>query len=185
MDIVTFGNLSHGDPFDAGQGIKSVLRNKGTQYPDTMMTRWRVNADVGKIDIERDKNPRLGLRRVKHPWIRIASQLLGEYRVYVVTRLPKQDFSITRKILVEFEPGRHPARLRGDGDDTFSRQFCGVTNRSRKMLRANGRDRGQPSGNKRQQVLECIAQSAEYDHAKTPLRDVLLKCEILVAGQKN
>ena len=50
------------------------------------------------------------------------------------------------------------------------------------LPRSDGRDRGQPSGNKRQQIFERITRSAEYDHAKTTLRNVLLKLEILVAG---
>src|SRR5712691_3853131 len=41
------------------------------------------------------------------------------------------------------------------------------------------------SSQKRQQVFERIARSAEYDHAKTPVRDVLLKLEILVAGHEH
>ena len=53
------------------------------------------------------------------------------------------------------------------------------------LPRSDGRDCGQASGNKRQQVFERIARSAEYDHAKTPVRDVLLKLEILVAGHEH
>ena len=53
------------------------------------------------------------------------------------------------------------------------------------LPRSDGRDRGQASGNKRQQVFERIARSAEYDHAKTSVRDVLLKLEILVAGHEH
>ena len=58
-------------------------------------------------------------------------------------------------------------------------KLCFNTNQ---LPRSDGRDRGQPSRNKRQQIFEGITRSAEYDHAKTPLRDVLLKLEILVAG---
>ncbi len=50
---------------------------------------------------------------------------------------------------------------------------------------SDGRDCGQARGNKRQQVFERIAGSAEYDYAKTPVRDVLLKLEILVAGHEH
>ena len=53
--------------------------------------------------------------------MRIASQVLGEHGMDVVTGLLKQDRGITRKILIEFESGRHPARLGGDRNDTFSR----------------------------------------------------------------
>lgn len=36
------------------------------QYPDAMVTRWKVNTDIGEIEIERDENPFLCLRCVKH-----------------------------------------------------------------------------------------------------------------------
>ena len=53
------------------------------------------------------------------------------------------------------------------------------------LPRLDGRDRGQAGRNKWQQVFERVAGSAEYDHAKTPVRDVLLKLEILVASHKH
>jgi hypothetical protein len=65
--------------------------------------------------------------------------------------------------------GRHMGRL------------CFNTNQS---PRSDGRDCDQASGIKRQRIFERITCSAEYDHAKTPLRDVLLKREILVAGHE-
>ena len=86
-----------------------------------MVTCWRVNADIGEIEVERDENPLLRLRCVKHSWIGGTSQLLSEHGMHVVTRLLKQNLSITRKVLVKFESGRHPACLGGDGNDTFSR----------------------------------------------------------------
>jgi len=102
------------------QRVLNTLR-VWAQYPDAMMIRWRVNEDIGEIEIERDENPLFRLRCVKHSWIGVTSQLLGKHGLHVVTRLPKQDLSITRKILVEFESSRHSARLGRDGNDTFSR----------------------------------------------------------------
>jgi len=85
-----------------------------------MVICWRINADIGEIEIKRDENSHLCLGCVKHSWIGITSQLLDEYGMNIVTGLLKQDLSITRKILVEFESSRHPLRLSGDGNDTFS-----------------------------------------------------------------
>jgi hypothetical protein len=86
-----------------------------------MVTCWRVNADIGEIEVERDENPLLRLRCVKHSWIGGTSQLLSKNGMHVVTRLPKQDLNITRKVLVKFESERHPAYLGGNRNDTFSR----------------------------------------------------------------
>ncbi len=91
------------------------------QHPDAMVTRWMVRADIGEIEVERDENPFLCLRCVKHLWIKGTSQLLGKNGMHVVTRLLKQDLSITRKILVKFESDRYPVCLGGGGNDTFSR----------------------------------------------------------------
>ena len=85
----------------------------GAQYPDAMVTCRRINADIGEIEIERNENSFLCLGCVKHSWIGMASQLFGQRGMHVVTRLPKEDLSITRKIFVEFEAGRHPALKRG------------------------------------------------------------------------
>jgi len=81
----------------------------------------RINTDIGKVEIERDENPFLSLSRAEHSWIGVPSQLLGQRGMHVVTGLLQQDRSITRKIFVELESGRHPTRLSGDGNDTFSR----------------------------------------------------------------
>jgi hypothetical protein len=61
----------------------------GTQYPDVMVICWRINADIGEIEIERDENSFLYLRCAKHVWIRIASQLFGKHGMNVVSRLLK------------------------------------------------------------------------------------------------
>jgi hypothetical protein len=34
---------------------------------------WRIKTDIGKIEIERDKDPFFCLRGVKYSWIRVAS----------------------------------------------------------------------------------------------------------------
>ena len=49
------------------------------------------------------------------------------------------------------------------------------------LPRSDGRDCGQTSWYTRQQIFERIARSAEYEHAKTPVRNVLLELDILVA----
>jgi hypothetical protein len=85
-----------------------------------MMTSWRINTDIGEIEIERDEHPFLSLRGTKHSWVGVPTQLLDEYGMNIVTGLLKQDRSITRKILIEFESSRHPLRLSRDGNDTFS-----------------------------------------------------------------
>ena len=85
-----------------------------------MVICWRIHADIGEIEIERDEHPFLSLRGTKHSWVGVPTQLLGEYGMNIVTGLLKQGLSITRKILVEFESSRHPLRLSGDGNDTFS-----------------------------------------------------------------
>jgi hypothetical protein len=46
-------------------------------------------------------------------------------------------------------------------------------------------DRGQHRWNERKQVFERAAVGAKYDNAEAPLRDVLLKLEVLVAGQEH
>lgn len=86
-----------------------------------MVTCWWVYADIREVEIERDENPLLFLRGAKHSWIGVASQLLSEHGMDIMTGLLKQDRSITGKILVEFESGRHPTRLGRDRNDTFSR----------------------------------------------------------------
>lgn len=92
-----------------------------TQDPYPMVTCWWVYADIREVEIERDENPLLFLRGAKHSWIGVASQLLSEHGMDIMTGLLKQDRSITGKILVEFESGRHPTRLGRDRNDTFSR----------------------------------------------------------------
>jgi hypothetical protein len=54
-----------------------------------MVICWRINADIGEIEIERDENSFLYLRCAKHVWIRIASQLFGKHGMNVVSRLLK------------------------------------------------------------------------------------------------
>ena len=91
------------------------------QHPDARVTCRRVGTDVGEIQIESNEDPILCLRGIKDSRIGVASQLLVEHRVHIVTSLAKQGFSITRQILVKFEPDRHPTRSGWDGNDAFSR----------------------------------------------------------------
>ncbi len=60
-----------------------------TQYPDSMVTCGGIDAEIGEIEIECDKNSLLCLGGAKHPWIWAPSQLLGKYGVDIVTGLPK------------------------------------------------------------------------------------------------
>ena len=80
-----------------------------------------INTDIGKIEVERDEDSFLCLRGTKHSWIRVPAQLFGKHSMDIVTGLLKQDRSITREILVEFESDRHPTRLSGNRNDTFPR----------------------------------------------------------------
>lgn len=100
-----------------------------------MVTCWWIYADIGEIEIERDKNPLLCLRGAKYSWIGGASQLLSKHGMDVMTGLLKQDLRIARKILVEFKSDEHPTRLSGDGNDTFSRQVRCIADRCGNMLR--------------------------------------------------
>ena len=99
------------------------------------MTRRRVDKDVGEIEIEGNKDPSLPLRSVKDSWIGVAAQLLVEDGMHIVTSLLKQGIRVTRKILVKFEPSRHPARSGRDGNDTLSRQVRGVADSCGNMFR--------------------------------------------------
>lgn len=68
-----------------------------------MVACWRINTDIGKVEIECDENSFLSLSRTEHSRIEVASQLLGEYRMDIMTGLLKQDRSVTRKILIKFD----------------------------------------------------------------------------------
>jgi transposase InsO family protein len=46
-------------------------------------------------------------------------------------------------------------------------------------------NRGQRRWNEGKQVFERVAAGAKYDNAQAPLRDVLLKLKVLVAGQET
>jgi len=54
-----------------------------------MVICWRINADIGEIEIKRDENSLLCLGCVKHSWIGITSQLLGEHGMHIVSHLLK------------------------------------------------------------------------------------------------
>jgi hypothetical protein len=70
--------------FDQSQSVFDVLGVRA-QYPDAFMTRRRIDADIGKIEIERYKNSSFSLRRVENARIRITSQLFDEQRLDIVT----------------------------------------------------------------------------------------------------
>lgn len=53
------------------------------------------------------------------------------------------------------------------------------------LSRLDGLDRGQRRWNDGKQVFERVAVGAKDDNAQAPLRDVLLKLEVLVAGQEH
>jgi len=54
-----------------------------------MVTGGGIDAEIGEIEIECDKNSLLCLGDAKHPWIWAPSQLLGKYGMDIVTGLPK------------------------------------------------------------------------------------------------
>jgi nitric oxide synthase oxygenase domain/subunit len=58
-----------------------------TQHPDAMVACWRINADIRETEIERDEDPFLCLRGIKHSWVRVPAQLLSKHGMDVVTRL--------------------------------------------------------------------------------------------------
>ena len=55
-----------------------------------MVACWRINTDIGKVEIECDENSFLILSRTEHSRIGVTAQLLGEYGMDVVTGLLKQ-----------------------------------------------------------------------------------------------
>lgn len=104
-----------------------------------MVTCGGIDAEIGEIEIERDKNSLLCLGEAKHPWIWAPAQLLGQYGVDIVIGLPKKDFSIARKVLVEFKSDGHPKGLSGYGNNTLSRQVRCIADRCGNMLRPKRR----------------------------------------------
>ena len=59
------------------------------QDPYPMVTCWWVYADIREVEIERDENPLLFLRGTEHTWIGVASQLLSEHGMDIMTGLLK------------------------------------------------------------------------------------------------
>jgi len=71
------------------------------------MTRWRVQPDVGEIEVESDEYSIFGPARVEDFGIRIASETLVDNSLHVVTGAAQQWLGVPREILVQLEPDRH------------------------------------------------------------------------------
>ena len=54
-----------------------------------MVTGGGIDAEIGEIENECDKNSLLCLGDAKHPWTWAPTQLLGKYGMDIVTGLPK------------------------------------------------------------------------------------------------
>jgi hypothetical protein len=72
------------------------------------MAGWRVEADIGEIEIERNQHSIFGLTRIKDLGIRIPSETFIKNRFYVMTGVAKQRSGILRKIFVQLEPDSRP-----------------------------------------------------------------------------
>lgn len=68
----------------------------------------RIGPNVGKIEIEGDKNSAFRLTGVEHSWIRVSSELLIHDGMHVMPEIPQQRDGIPRHVLIQLEPGSHP-----------------------------------------------------------------------------
>ena len=86
-----------------------------TQHPDTLVARWGVEADIGKVEIEGNEYSTLGQAGIKYLGICPAPETFFEHCLHIVAGTAKQYFSIARKILVQLEPNGHPLGYAGMG----------------------------------------------------------------------
>ena len=82
------GRLHADEGQSAPQDEKRVLDalSLRSKYPDAAMTRWRIQPDIGEVQIQGDEDPVLGLANSKDSRVGTADKALGMDGMRVVAR---------------------------------------------------------------------------------------------------
>ena len=76
----------------------------GTQHPNPAVARWWIKADIGEIEIESNESSTLIPAHIEDFGIRVTTKTFLKNRLRVVAAFPEQYLSVSRKVLVQFEP---------------------------------------------------------------------------------
>jgi hypothetical protein len=117
-----------------GDGICDALR-MGAQDPDARVAAWRVEPDVGEVEVEGYEYSRLIAADIQNLRIGATAEALLKCSLYFVPGISQQRTCIPRKVFIQLEASGHPLQLCGNRHYAFASEIGSVGNGCRNVLR--------------------------------------------------